>query len=102
VPGESQGGTRSPLGTTLWQSVASFVAEEDPDGVVAPICVSGFTDSHWLRDAFGTIAYGFFPACAMPVEVAATLIHSTNERVPVADLELGVRFLRHVARTYAG
>jgi acetylornithine deacetylase/succinyl-diaminopimelate desuccinylase-like protein len=102
VPGGPQGGTRSPLGTTLWDAVASFVGEEDPDGVVAPVCVSGFTDSHWLRQAFGTVAYGFFPARAMPVEQAAMLIHSADERVPVDDLELGVRFLRHVVRTYAG
>jgi acetylornithine deacetylase/succinyl-diaminopimelate desuccinylase-like protein len=102
IPGESQGGTRSPMQTTLWDAVASFVAEEDPDGVVAPVCVSGFTDSHWVRDAFGTVAYGFFPARAMPVEQVALLIHSANERVPVDDLELGVRFLRHVARTFAG
>jgi acetylornithine deacetylase/succinyl-diaminopimelate desuccinylase-like protein len=102
IPGEAQGGTRSPTGTTLWDAVASFVAEEDPDGVVAPVCVSGFTDSHWVRDAFGTVAYGFFPARAMPAEQAALLIHSANERVPVADVELGVRFLRHVVRTYAG
>ena len=27
----------------------------------APICVAGFTDSHWFREAFGTVAYGFFP-----------------------------------------
>ena len=102
IPGDCQGGTRSAMETTLWHAVASFVSEEDPDGVVAPVCVSGFTDSHWLRDAFGTVAYGFFPSRAMPVEEAALLIHSANERVPVADLELGVRFLRHVARTYAG
>jgi acetylornithine deacetylase/succinyl-diaminopimelate desuccinylase-like protein len=102
IAGESQGGTRSPMQTTLWDAVASFVAEEDPDGVVAPVCVSGFTDSHWVRDAFGTVAYGFFPARAMPVEQAALLIHSANERAPVADLELGVRFLQHVIRTYAG
>jgi acetylornithine deacetylase/succinyl-diaminopimelate desuccinylase-like protein len=102
VPGESQGGTRSALDTTLWASIAAFVGAEDPDGVVAPVCVSGFTDSHWLRDAFGTVAYGFFPARTMPVEQAALLIHSANERVPVEDLELGVRFLRHVAQTYAG
>jgi acetylornithine deacetylase/succinyl-diaminopimelate desuccinylase-like protein len=102
IPGEPQGGTRSPIESTLWDAVASFVAEEDPDGVVAPVCVSGFTDSHWLRDAFGTVAYGFFPARAMPVEQAALLIHSANERVPVEDLELGVRFFRHVVRAYAG
>jgi acetylornithine deacetylase/succinyl-diaminopimelate desuccinylase-like protein len=102
VPGAHQGGTRSPIDTTLWDSIASFVAAEDPEGVVAPVCVSGFTDSHWLRDAFGTVAYGFFPARTLPVEQAAMLIHSANERVPVDDLELGVRFLRHVVQTYAG
>ena len=31
----------------------------------APMCVAGFTDSHWLREAFGTVAYGFFPSRAM-------------------------------------
>ena len=43
------------------------------------IC-AGFTDSHWLREAFGTVAYGFFPIRTMPPEVAATLIHSADER----------------------
>ena len=57
---------------------------------LAPICVAGFTDSHWLREAFGTVAYGFFPARAFDPETAARLIHSADERVPVDDLELGV------------
>ena len=48
-----------------------------------PMCVAGFTDSHWLREAFGTIAYGFFPARAMDPELASRLIHSADERVPV-------------------
>jgi acetylornithine deacetylase/succinyl-diaminopimelate desuccinylase-like protein len=30
--------------------------------------------------------------------VAASLIHSADERVPVSDLELGVRWLRHAAQ----
>jgi len=95
--GAAQGGTRSPLETPLWDAVESFVAEVDPGARAAPICVAGFTDSHWLREAFGTVAYGFFPSRTMPVEVAARLIHSADERVPVADLELGVSFLRHAA-----
>ena len=66
---------------------------------LAPICVAGFTDSHWLREAFGTVAYGFFPLRSMPAEVAARLIHSADERIPVDDLELGVQFLRHVAQS---
>ena len=64
---------------------------------------AGFTDSHWLREAFGTVAYGFFPSSGeLPPEVAATLIHSADERIPVADLELGVRWLRHAAHAMLG
>jgi acetylornithine deacetylase/succinyl-diaminopimelate desuccinylase-like protein len=38
----------------------------------------------------------------MPAELAATLIHSADERVPVADLELGVDWLRYAARAVCG
>ena len=96
---EAQGGTRSPIGGPLWDAVQSFVEVEEPGAAAAPICVAGFTDSHWLREAFGTVAYGFFPARAMDSETAARLIHSANERVPVSDLDLGVRFMRHAAQT---
>ena len=96
---EAQGGTRSPIGGPLWDAVASFVEEEEPGAQAAPMCVAGFTDSHWVRDAFGTVAYGFFPSRHLDPQVAARLIHSADERVPVADLELGVRWLLHAARS---
>ncbi len=95
---EAQGGTRSALDTELWRAVESFVAETEPGAKAVPICSAGFTDSHWLREAFGTVAYGFFPA-RMPSELMAELIHSADERVPVDDLELGVTWLRHAAHT---
>jgi acetylornithine deacetylase/succinyl-diaminopimelate desuccinylase-like protein len=95
---EAHGGTRSALDTPLWTAVESFVAEQDPGSRAVPICTAGFTDSHWLREAFGTVAYGFFPAREMPLDVGATLIHSADERIPVADLELGLDWLRHAAR----
>lgn len=95
---EAHGGTRSPIDTPLWEAVDSWVQEVEPAARPAPVCVAGFTDSHWFREAFGTVAYGFFPARAMDVELAARLIHSADERVPVEDLELGVSFLRHAAR----
>jgi acetylornithine deacetylase/succinyl-diaminopimelate desuccinylase-like protein len=96
---DGRGGTRSPLQTPLWDAVESFVAEEDPDATVVPLVVAGFTDSHWLRQAFGTVAYGFFPMRTMDPQVAARLVHSADERVAVEDLELGVRCFRHVAQT---
>jgi acetylornithine deacetylase/succinyl-diaminopimelate desuccinylase-like protein len=98
---ERWGGTRSPLETPLWRAVESFVSGLEPGARPAPICCSGFTDSHWLREAFGTVAYGFFPARAMEPAVAARLIHSADERIPVDDLELGVDFFRHAARSLA-
>jgi Acetylornithine deacetylase/Succinyl-diaminopimelate desuccinylase and related deacylases len=63
-----------------------------------PTCCAGFTDSHWLREAFGTVAYGFFPMRTMTAELASQLIHSADERIPVDDLELGLEWLRHAAR----
>jgi acetylornithine deacetylase/succinyl-diaminopimelate desuccinylase-like protein len=94
---EAHGGTRSPLESQLWNAVASFVAETEPAATAVPICTAGFTDSHWLREAFGTTAYGFFPA-RMPSELMATLVHSADERIPADDLELGLSWLRHAAR----
>jgi acetylornithine deacetylase/succinyl-diaminopimelate desuccinylase-like protein len=95
---EGQGGTRSPMETPLWDAVAAFVAEEEPGSEVVPVCLAGFTDSHWVREAFGTVAYGFFPMRTMDPQLASRLIHSADERAAVDDLELGVRFLRSVAQ----
>jgi acetylornithine deacetylase/succinyl-diaminopimelate desuccinylase-like protein len=102
VFGEAQGGTRSALDTPLWDAVESFVAAIEPGARPVPLACAGFTDSHWLREAFGTVAYGFFPMRTMPAEVSATLIHSADERIPVADLELGVEWMRHAARALLG
>jgi acetylornithine deacetylase/succinyl-diaminopimelate desuccinylase-like protein len=94
----AHGGTRSPLGTPLWDVVAEFVEELEPGARAAPIAVAGFTDSHWLRAAFGTVAYAFFPLRTMSAALADLLVHSADERIPVDDLELGVRFLRHASQ----
>lgn len=91
---ERDGGTRSPLDTPLWGALERFVGELEPGARLAPVASAGFTDSHWLREAFGTVAYGFFPMRAMSGELASRLVHSADERIPVDDLELGVDALR--------
>jgi acetylornithine deacetylase/succinyl-diaminopimelate desuccinylase-like protein len=98
---ERRGGTRSPVGGPLWDAVEAFVGDLEPGARVAPLCTAGFTDSHWMRVAFGTVAYGFYPSRFDP-ETAARLIHSADERVPVDDLALGVEYLRFMARTVCG
>ena len=99
---EASGGTRSPIESPLWDAVDAWVRRRDPDAGLAPFCLSGFTDSHWMREAFGTVAYGFFPMRAMSAEVSALLVHSANERIPVDDLELAVDFYRDTAQRVCG
>ena len=99
---EGVGGTRSSPHTPLWEALERWLAREEPGAALVPNILPGFTDSHYLREAFGTIAYGFFPMRAMTPELAARLVHSADERIPVDDVELGTRFLIDVARDLLG
>jgi len=94
---ETDGGTRSPMDTPLWAGLQDWVDGHEPGARLAPLVCAGFTDSHWMREAFGTVSYGFFPQTAMDSELAARLIHSADERIPASDLELGVHALRAAA-----
>jgi acetylornithine deacetylase/succinyl-diaminopimelate desuccinylase-like protein len=96
---EHVGGTRSSLDTPLWRALEAWVDRTDPGACLAPVVCAGFTDSHYLRTHLETTVYGFFPLRAMDVELAASLVHSADERVAVDDLELGVDLFRHVATT---
>ena len=96
---EHVGGTRSPLDTPLWHALQAWVDRVEPGARLAPIVLAGFTDSHYVRDAFGTTAYGFFPLRAMEPQDAARLVHSADERISVDDLEAGVDLFRHVVTT---
>ncbi len=94
---ESVGGTRSELDTGLWDALADFTTTIEPGARLVPFACPGFTDSHFLREAFGTTAYGFFPLREMDSELATTLVHSADERIAVGDLELGTTMLRSAA-----
>ncbi len=99
---EAVGGTRSPMQTPLWDALEEFTARIEPGARLAPIACAGFTDSHYLREAFGTTAYGYFPIKTMDTEIATKLIHSANERTHVDDLELGTDMLRSAALSLLG
>ncbi len=96
---EAVGGTRSPIATPLWDALERFTSEIEPGARLAPVACPGFTDSHYLREAYGTTAYGYFPLKTMDTELATKLIHSADERIPVDDLELGTDMLRFAARS---
>jgi len=86
-------GNRSPVDTQLMGSIRRFVEREDPGAQVAPMAMSGFSDSHWWRAAFPeSVVYGFFPQRSMGFAEALPLVHAANERIPVEDLGLAAAF----------
>jgi acetylornithine deacetylase/succinyl-diaminopimelate desuccinylase-like protein len=86
------GGSVSPIDTRLFDVCRRWLAENDPGAILLPTVCTGFTDSHFMRDAFGSVAYGFWPMRHTPYEVAAAGIHSDDERIHVDDLGYATRF----------
>jgi acetylornithine deacetylase/succinyl-diaminopimelate desuccinylase-like protein len=99
---EPEGGTRSPIDTPLAEMLHAYVETIDPGALVLPSMSAGFTNSHFLRDTFGTVAYGFFPLVHTPLDLVSRTVHAHDERIHQDDLTLGVRFLEHACRTVGG
>ena len=55
------GGSRSPLDTPLRDALAEYSRASSPARCSCRELSAGLHDSHFLREAFGTVAYGFFP-----------------------------------------
>ena len=60
-------------------------------GCIPTLC-NGFTNSHYLRAAFGTVAYGIWPMRHTPTAVLHGGVHGRDERVHTADLGYATRF----------
>ncbi len=90
--GEPEGGSMSPLDTPLYAICRDWVARNDPGAVFIPTICNGFTNSHYLREAFGTVAYGFWPIRHTPTEVLHGGVHGRDERVHSGDLGYATRF----------
>jgi acetylornithine deacetylase/succinyl-diaminopimelate desuccinylase-like protein len=98
---EEEGGTASPSESPLWDAIDAFVGTIEPGAMAVPTISTGFTDSHFLREALGCVAYGFSPLRADPI-AAAALVHSADERITKDDLALGVDCYMQVARDIGG
>ena len=96
-------GNRSPIESPLMDRIKAFVEREEPGASVAPVILPGFTDSHWFRKAFpDCVAYGFCPHRKIDLFMAAALMHSADERVPVEDLGLAASFFAELAPEMLG
>jgi acetylornithine deacetylase/succinyl-diaminopimelate desuccinylase-like protein len=86
------GGSISTTDSPLFGFCRDFVAANDPGTVLVPTILNGYTDSHPLRAAFGTVAYGIWPVRRTPYDVVAAGVHGADERIHVDDLGYATRF----------
>ncbi len=91
-------GNRSPADSNLMDTIATWVAEQDPGARAVPVVLPGFTDSRHYRDAFpDCVAYGFFPHRHQSLLETSPLIHGADERIDVRDLGFATQFFCDVA-----
>jgi acetylornithine deacetylase/succinyl-diaminopimelate desuccinylase-like protein len=77
----------------LFRVIERLTQEYYPDALVVPSVVSGFTDSHFFRDA-GILAYGYQPV-AVPVSDRGR-IHGNDERLSLENIGSSTRMILNV------
>lgn len=81
-----EGGTESPIETPLYRLCQEYVEGRLPGAILLPVITAGFSDSHWVRKAFGMTAYGFAPVFATDLAEYLRGAHSSDESFHVDDL----------------
>ena len=92
------GGTESPIDTPLYRACEEYVAARVRGAELLPLVTPGFTDSHWVRQRLGTVAYGFAPVFATDLGAYLDGVHGADERIAVTDLAEMAAFHLHAIR----
>lgn len=90
-----EGGTESAVDTPLYRICEEYVASRLPGARLLPVVTPGFTDSHWVRSAHGTIAYGFAPVFSTPTSIYLDGMHGADEAIDIDDLAEMAEFNLH-------
>ena len=90
-----EGGTESPTDSPLYRICEEYVAKRLPGAELLPVVTPGFTDSHWVRQAHGTHAYGFAPVFSTPLPVYLDGMHGADEAIDIDDLAEMAEFNLH-------
>jgi acetylornithine deacetylase/succinyl-diaminopimelate desuccinylase-like protein len=92
-------GNRSSPDSPLAAAIDAWLSEADPEAILVPIVMAGFSDSHWFRQAFDSaVVYGFCPQRELALAEAVPLVHGADERAAVADIEFAERFYRDIVQ----
>lgn len=98
---QAQHRQKASIDMSQYQQLENLLREEYPGAIPVPMLLPGSTDArHFNRLDIQT--YGFLPV-AMPKGMAyMTLIHGTDERIPVEALSTGTRLISKYVSEYQG
>ncbi len=95
------GGATSTIDSPLFAACQSYLDAVDPGARLLPFISTGFADSNYLREAWGTVAYGFWPWRHTDPDVYDAGFHNRDERIHVDDLAYATRGQLHIIRELA-
>jgi acetylornithine deacetylase/succinyl-diaminopimelate desuccinylase-like protein len=84
-----------PARSQVYDAIVAAVASAEPDAVVVPCLIPGFTDAKFFT-RLGMRWYGFTPVKFPRGVRFADLYHGTDERIPVEGMAWGTRILADV------
>ena len=90
---------RDEVDMSLFPLLKGIVEELDPDGVVIPSMVGGFTDGR-MFSRLGIQNYGFLPLKMPPGTNFGATVHAADERVPVEAVQFGLRAISTILERY--
>lgn len=89
----------SPTNTRAFETISRLAVAIDEKNIVAPYLVMGGTDAYNYENVCENI-YRFAP---FTIDTALLLTtHSTNERIPIAQLKQGITFFKRYMRIMSG
>jgi acetylornithine deacetylase/succinyl-diaminopimelate desuccinylase-like protein len=92
--------SESPANTPLYELIVNVMKEFEPNCSVAPILLTGGTDSRFFRK-IGSICYGFQPLRSdMPYGEILKTIHGIDERISIENLVFGTSVLYNVVESF--
>lgn len=92
--------SESPIDTPLYGLMVETLKVFEPKCTVAPILLTGGTDSRFFR-SIGSTCYGFQPALSdLPYGEILKMVHGVDERISVKNLIFGTSVLYHVVERF--
>jgi acetylornithine deacetylase/succinyl-diaminopimelate desuccinylase-like protein len=94
-----KGGSTSDPDTPLRTAIEDFLADHDPEARLVPALGYGYSDCDVIRNAYGSVTYGFIPFRHADPLTNLEIKHGADERIQIEDLVFQTEAALSIARS---